>query len=380
VTSFTAADISKTARQAAQFKERLRDLKSQIGQNEFGWYPHESLDNFLVFDKLLQGRFRTLLNDLEGAPVLDIGCADGDVAFFLESIGFHVEAIDHPSTNFNGMRGIRKLKEALRSTVEIISRDIDSQFELPNRTYDLVFFLGTLYHLRNPYYILDLLARQARFCFISTRVARFTPDHIEIRKSPVAYLLQPDELNNDATNYWIFSETGLKRILRRTGWEICNYVTVGDRRASRPDTPQNDERAFCLVRNRRLTDPGLTAALLTGWHQLEQGHWRWTERCFSAEMAIPEDRSRATLELHFVYPDSLKQHIESIRLKASIGNVLLGETHYSSNGEHVYRATVPSRLLRNSTVTVMFELDQALPPDSVDMRERGVVVSHLGLY
>jgi len=277
-------------------------------------------------------------------------------------------------------RAIRKLKEALHSRVEIISADIDSRFELPDRRYDLVFFLGILYHLKNPYYILDLLSRHARFCFISTRVARFTPDQIEIRRAPVAYLVEPDELNNDPTNYWIFSEAGLRRLLRRTGWEVCNYLAVGDTETSQPNTIEHDERAYCLVRSRRLTDPGLTAGLLKGWHQLEEGHWRWTERCFSAELPVPRDRDRATLELHFVYPDYLRQRIAALRLKASIDDVSLGEVPYSASGEQVYRAAVPSHLLRNSSVVVNFELDRAIAPDAVDLRERGIVVLSVGLH
>jgi tRNA (mo5U34)-methyltransferase len=373
-------DISETARRAARFKEQLSDLKSRIGQAEFAWYPYDSLNNFNTIEKLLKGGFRTLLDDLKGTAVLDIGCADGDISFFLESLGFQVGAIDHPDTNFNGMRAIRTLKEALNSRIEIVSADIDSRFELSGRRYDLVFFLGILYHLKSPYYILDLLSRHARFCLISTRVARFTPDRVEIRNSPVAYLLERDELNLDPTNYWIFSEAGLKRLLRRTGWEVCNYLTIGDTRASQPDTMQNDERAFCLVRSRRLTDPGLTAGLLNGWHQLEEGNWRWTERCFSAEMQVPEDLSDAKLELHFVYPDYLKQRIPSLGLKATIGKVLLGEAQYSTSGEHIFRAAIPAGLLRGGTVIVTFELDRAIPPDSVDRRERGIVALNVGLY
>jgi tRNA (mo5U34)-methyltransferase len=372
-------DISETARLAARFQKHLADLKSKIGQAEFGWYPYDSLYNFNTLEKLLKGRFRTLLDDLKGTPVLDIGCADGDMAFFLESIGFQVEAIDHPDTNFNGMRAIRKLKEALNSRIKIVSADIDSRLELSGQGYDLVFFLGILYHLKNPYSILDRLSRHTRFCLISTRVARFTPDRVEIRNSPVAYLLERDELNHDPTNYWIFSEAGLKRLLRRTGWEVCNYLTIGDTRASQPDTMQNDERAFCLVRSRRR----LTAGLLKGWHQLEEDSWRWTERCFSVEMQVPEDPedlSSAKLELHFVYPDYLKQRIESLRLKASIGEILLGEAQYSTSGDHIFRAPVPAGLLRGRTVIVTFELDRAIPPDSVDGRERGIVALNVGWY
>ena len=38
--------------------------------------------------------------------------------------------------------------------------------------------------------------------------------------NPVAYLVEEDELNADYTNFWIFTEEGLKRIVRRAGWDI----------------------------------------------------------------------------------------------------------------------------------------------------------------
>jgi len=380
VNPIAAAGMVEVVRLSVRFKERIAAVKSQIGEGEFAWYPNDSLGSFTAFDAILTGRFRSLLDNPGGRLALDIGCADGDVAFFLESLGFRVIAIDHPDTNFNRMRGIRKLKEALNSRVEIRSADIDSQFQLPEGQFDMVFLLGTLYHLKNPYYILDLLSRSARFCFLSTRVARFTPEGMEIRSCPVAYLLDPSELNQDSTNYWIFSEAGLRRLVRRAGWEVCDYGTIGDTQKSKPDNLQNDERAFCLVRNRRLTDPGFTACLLKGWHELEEGRWRWTERCFSVELPVPELRSDVALELWFTYPDYVKQRIESIRLNATIGHVALGEVQYSSCGEHVYRANVPAYLLSRRTAIVSFELDRAIPPDSVDLRERGFIVLSVGLY
>ena len=379
--SATAAmDISEIAHQAEAFKQKLAKLKSQLGQKEFPWYPHDSLSNMGTLNRTLTGRFRTLLGELKDPLVLDIGCADGDLAFFLESLGFRVTAIDHPPTNFNGMRGIRKLKEVLHSNIEIVSADLDARFELPPGRYDVAFFLGTLYHLKNPYYLLELLSQHARFCFLNTRVARFAPDGTDIRKIPVAYLLAQDELNRDWTNYWIFSEAGLKRLLYRTGWEVCNYLTVGDTRRSRPDTLENDERACCLARNRRFTDPGLTVRFLKGWHELEEDAWRWTERCFSVEIPVTEKGAPAVLELNFVYPDALKARPGSLRIKARIQDAPLPEVEYSDAGQQVYRAQVPARLLRKSAVRAEFELNQALPPDAKDLRERGIIVSSVALH
>jgi len=371
----------EVARRAAQFNQHLETLKSQIGPCSFDWYPNDSLASFEAFDAILSGKFRSLLNDPGDRSVLDIGSGDGHVAFFLESLGFRVTAIDHPETNYNRMRGIQKLKEVLNSHVEIVNADLDSRIHLPGSQFDFAFFLGILYHLKNPYYILDLLSRHARFCFLSTRVTRFTPDGVDIRNSPVAYLVDADELNLDATNFWIFSEAGLKRLLRRTGWEVCSYGTTGDTQKSNPNTAQNDERAYCLLRSRHLTDFGLTAILSKGWHDLEQGMWRWTERCFTAELTVPDLNSGAALlELSFVYAECMKPREGSIGLQATIDGFSLGEAHYHTTGQHIYRAAVPAACLRGRTAIVTFELDHAMPPDALDQRERGIIVTNVGLY
>lgn len=371
---------SEIIRKGAAFQKRLSQIKSELGEGEFPWYPYDSLGNLWVLDRLLQGRFRKVLDEAKGSHVLDIGCADGDLAFFLESLGFRVTAIDYPDTNHNGMQGIRALKKAMQSNIEILTADVDSRFELPEGPYDLVIVLGILYHLKNPYYLLELLARHARFCLLSTRVTRFAPDGTNLRDIPVGYLLGPDELNQDWTNYWIFSEAGLKRLIFRTGWEVCGYLPVGDTNQSTPHTKEHDERAFCLVRNRRRTDPGLTARLVKGWHDLEEGHWRWTERTFSVEFSTADLRTDAVLELEFVYPDPLKERADSLEVKAAIGETALPAAQFTSTGEQVYRATIPFGLLQSPTTLVRFELDQALPPDSKDRRERGIIALSVGLH
>ena len=54
----------------------------------------------------------------------------------------------------------------------------------------------------------------------------------------------------DATNFWMFSEAGLRRILQRSGWDIVDFMTVGNTKDSDPATAPGDERAFCYVRSR----------------------------------------------------------------------------------------------------------------------------------
>ena len=148
------------------------------------------------------------------------------------------------------MQGLRTLAAALGSGIEIHDMDLDGRFELHGQ-YGLAMFLGTLYHLKNPFYVLETLAGHARFCFLSTRVARQSPDaSVRFENIPVAYLLDPRECNADATNYWIFSPAGLVRLAERTGWRVRASANSGAT-ASDPATAQGDERMFLLLENAR---------------------------------------------------------------------------------------------------------------------------------
>jgi tRNA (mo5U34)-methyltransferase len=216
------------------------------------WYPYSTLHNVAVLEKLCAAAGLHLLELCRGVhgKVADIGAADGDLAFFLERQGLSVDVIDNDYTNFNGLEGARTIKAALNSSVKIQSIDLDSQFSLAGQKYDVVFFLGTLYHLKNPYFLLESLARITRYCFLSTRIAKQTADGSSLAPHPVAYLVGPQECNNDDTNFWIFSDQGLKRLIDRTGWNLLSYVTIGDTAGSTPADPTRDERAFCLLEKR----------------------------------------------------------------------------------------------------------------------------------
>ena len=235
------------AQAANAFAVRLEEAKRAIGA-DFPWYPYGSLGNFTHLRAIL--RDNPLDQLISGGPVVDIGAADGEVAFFLESLGYAAGIVDHAPTNYNSLRGAALLRAHLHSTVTIDDVDLDSYFNLPGGDYNLLLLLGILYHLKNPFYVLERLARSARHLLISTRVARFAPQGEPIQNISVAYLLGPSESNNDATNFWIFSEAGLRQIFARTGWDVVSYLTVGDTVSSDPARSDRDERAFALLRSR----------------------------------------------------------------------------------------------------------------------------------
>jgi tRNA (mo5U34)-methyltransferase len=250
-------DIEDIARRAGEYRVELDAVKQRLAPAAFGWYPYGTLSNFMLLEKLLGRENRNLLDLAGDAPIADIGTADGDTAFFLESLGHRAHAIDYPPTNYNSCRGLHLLKEALGSSIEIREIDLDKHFELPGERYGLAFFLGILYHLKNPFGALE------RHAVVSTRVVRYNlapkargssavnRERVELRTVPTAYLVAADETNNDATNYWMFSEAGLRRTLDRAGWDVLDFTTFGNDRTSDPATNEGDERAFCLLRSRR---------------------------------------------------------------------------------------------------------------------------------
>jgi tRNA (mo5U34)-methyltransferase len=373
----TQPDIQQIAERAREFHARLKSVKARIAPRPFEWYPYDSLANILHLDKLLTGPNRDLLKLIGDGPVADIGCSDGDLAFFLESLGCKVQAIDHPVANHNSMQGLKAVRAALNSSVDIHTVDLDSQFMLPNDHYRLVFLLGVLYHLKNPLYILEMLARQCDYCVLSTRIANTIPSSgqgLNLRDAPVAYLLDEDELNDDDTNYWIFSEAGLRRLLKRTRWEIRDWHVAGAAGESDPNSLDRDQRVWCLIKSRYYSLTNVE--LLSGWHAAEAAGWRWTEQRFSARLN-PGSARPARIELRFFVPQALIERYGAVTLHAAADGVPLPSQTCHESARFTYRATLDKAPSDGGQVRLDFWLDHALPPSEADERELGIVVAAL---
>jgi tRNA (mo5U34)-methyltransferase len=240
--------FSGLVRNGLRFRRQFESAKERIAERDFEWYPYDCFANLFYLQHLLHDAGLSLEKVVAGGPVLDIGAADGALSFFFESLGYRVEAWDNSATNINRLQGLHALARSLGSQVRIEDVDLDGRFEISGQ-YGAALFLGTLYHLKNPYYVLETLAGHARFCFLSTRVARWTPGHeARLDHMPVAYLLDAAECNADATNYWILSPPGLELLARRAGWCICASATSGAAESD-PRSRQGDERMFLLLRS-----------------------------------------------------------------------------------------------------------------------------------
>jgi tRNA (mo5U34)-methyltransferase len=349
-------EIRELIARSLEFRDRLAKAKAEVAPREFGWYPWDSFGTITLLDQLLTGPHRFLRPLMGDDPVLDLGCGDGDLAFFFESLGCRVCAVDHAQTNYNRMQGVAAVKRALASSVRIEEMDLDRDFRLPIRRSGLALFLGILYHLKNPYGVLEALAGVARHCILSTAVTRFAPgQQTEVNALPGAFLAGRDGLRGDETNYWIFTESGLRTLLDRTGWEIRDWLLVRDDESVLWEA-QRDERVICLLRSRAF-EPIAQSQLGFGWHVLEAGAWRWTERRFSVMLAA----GVRSVKLEVTVPETV---VSPVTLSGG------GASHtLPGPGDHALEFAIPP-----GTASMEFEVDTVLLPDENDNRERGIVV------
>ena len=109
------------------FREKLYQVRTSLEPRPYAWYPYDSLTNIYTLEALLRNSEYDLDELMGRGTVLDIGCADGELAFFLESQGASVVAVDNRDTNANSMRAAYDLRTALESTVDFRDMDLDSR-------------------------------------------------------------------------------------------------------------------------------------------------------------------------------------------------------------------------------------------------------------
>ena len=348
-----------------RFDQHLEEVRKK---RQVPWYRYQTLGSLSQSAACFRSPRANILNFVAGERILDIGCGDGDNAFFLESLGFAVDAIDFAPTNFNQLAGFRELKEQLGSNVTLLEMDLDENGSaLGCGQYGLAMALGVLYHLKNPFAFLEGLSSVAPFCLLSTRISRFTPDRqLQLQDYPIAYLLDSGELNADATNYWIFSDAGLKRLFQRAGWDVLDYATVGD--------PEADQRAYVLARSRRLRR-ALSPSKWEGCYAPE-GPWRWTAGAFSFEFS-PVPLRDTVLSLSFRVTEELLKRYGSTYLTIEMAGESLGGIELNRADSQLFEVTIPA--IATGTATIHCRLSKYLRAGEIEARELGMILHSVSL-
>jgi len=195
------------------------DLRSRV--EAVRWYHTIDLGGGLVTRGVDDSPVRLsrvrLPDSLHGKTVLDIGAWDGFFSFECERRGAaRVVAADHFSwhgTGWGTKAGFTLAREALASRVEDV--DIDVMDLSPERigSFDVVLFLGVLYHVRHPFLALERVASVTRQYLIVETVV----DMVGFRRPAMAFY-PGRELNNDPTNWWGPNVPAVKGMLESLGF------------------------------------------------------------------------------------------------------------------------------------------------------------------
>ncbi|MBV9173688.1 MAG: DUF1698 domain-containing protein [Chloroflexi bacterium] len=170
-----------------------------------------------------------LPEDLSGKSVLDIGAYDGYFSFEAERRGAaRVLAFDHLAPDLSGFNTARRI---LGSSVEHLTGSVyDLSPELVG-CFDVVLFLGVIYHLRSPMLALQRVhsvCNEVMYLESQVTTGGFVVDggllsspEIEdlLKRVPVAQFFPGAELNNDPTNWWAPSVLCLEQLIRVHGFE-----------------------------------------------------------------------------------------------------------------------------------------------------------------
>jgi tRNA (mo5U34)-methyltransferase len=163
------------------------------------------------------------LPDLRGKRVLDMGTRDGYFAFECERLGAEVVAVDYAEMELTGFAAA---KQIYGSRVEYVQANIYDLSPEQLGTFDVVLFLGVLYHLRHPLLALDRLRGLCRDLLIleslvcDARVftgfetgrplAELAP---RLQDVPLAQFLPVGRFHSDSTNKWVPNVACLRALL-----------------------------------------------------------------------------------------------------------------------------------------------------------------------
>lgn len=175
---------------------------------------------------------------LDGQRILDIGARDGYFSFAAEARGAEVLAIDNEAPHLTGFETVASL---LNSSVEYKTINLYDLRPEEVGTFDGIFFLGLLYHLRDPMLGLDrlwALARPGATLWVESFVldewvvdpstgkrrgalASLAPG---LADTPIAQFYPGGGLRGDATNWWGPNLAALKAMVESAGFTVTRAL------------------------------------------------------------------------------------------------------------------------------------------------------------
>jgi hypothetical protein len=276
----------------ASFPTRLKEAERSLRQQRDGLfeavrqdpdfvarnitlYDFDSLDNVEAIVRLFDERSAAHLDRITNRTMIDIGCANGELGFAFEEAGFSVALLDKSLVSAVEGSPVRQDAPLIASIIArnkssravIFDENIDVGFD-PSRViegfarahpgeetferFGLGVMLGVLYHLKNPYSVVEALRQLCDHLVIGTWVADCLPENKQriIEDEQVVYLLKDRQLSVDPTNFWIFTPRSFRVMAERCGWRVLSEHSMTN---PLPDgaEPRNRLARYVARRTRR---------------------------------------------------------------------------------------------------------------------------------
>ena len=199
---------------------RLRGIETAPG-HFLGDYPEIKFEHFR----------EAIPADLTGKSVLDIGCNGGFYSFEMKRRGAaRVLGID---TDEHYLRQARFAAEVMGADVEFRNLPVWDVARLGEK-FDLVIFMGVLYHLRHPLLALDLIHEHvAKDLLLFQSMQRGSREVVEVEDDydfnapapfdepgyPKLHFIEK-KYSHDETNWWVPNRACAEAMLRSAGFEI----------------------------------------------------------------------------------------------------------------------------------------------------------------
>lgn len=195
--------------------------------------------------------------DLSGWEILDIGCNAGFYSFELARRGGHVTAVDvNPHYLQQAQWAARQY--GLEANITFKQMQLYA-LARESGSYDLVWFMGVLYHLRYPLLALDIVRCKVRGIMVFQTMTMpgddvlTTPTDLglferELMQEPgwpkMAFI--EHRLAGDPTNWWAPNHACVEALLRASGFRI-NSRPTDETYLCTPD--DDDPQGYASMRN-----------------------------------------------------------------------------------------------------------------------------------
>jgi len=206
---------SVTMKADRQFMQEMSDIE---------WYHRIPINGVTTPGKnLTHLKLKTLHlpESFEGLSVLDVGAWDGFFSFEAERRGAsRVVALDSFIWRERGRKGFDFAKKALGSKVEPIEMEVLDICPERLGSFDVVLFLGVLYHMKHPLLALEKVASVTKKLLIVETLL-----DAERMKRPAMIYYPGDQQHKDSTNWWGPNTNAVVDMLTTVGFPEVEVVS-----------------------------------------------------------------------------------------------------------------------------------------------------------